>query len=254
MGGISILGSSCKQALNTKKPNIISILADDLGYGDLGCYGQRKIKTPNLDKMARKGMHFADHYSGSTVCAPFRLCLMTSQHTGHTQILGNREVKPEDRHPMGVNALTGAEVLKNAGYTTSAFGKWGLGFVCTEHDPNNQGFDEFFGYNCQRVAHHYYPEYLWHNDKKVKLQGNGWKKTVTHTPDLIQEKAPEFIEKNKDKPFFLYIPHIIPHVELIVPEYNMLQSYREKFKETLLKVIMQKAHVKDPDFSFEYEQ
>jgi len=214
-----------------EKPNIIFILADDLGYGDLGCYGQKKIKTPNLDKMANEGMRFTNHYSGSTVCAPSRSCLMTGQHTGHTPIRGNKEYKPEGQHPMGADALTVAEVLKKAGYTTGAFGKWGLGFVGTEGDPNNQGFDEFFGYNCQRVAHRYYPEYLWHNDKKVKLPGNDWTNKVTYGPDAIQEKTLEFIEKNHNKPFFCYVPHIIPHAEILVPEDEIFKSYEGTFKE-----------------------
>lgn len=231
LAGISILGTGCKNALNTRKPNIIYILADDLGYGDLGCYGQKRIQTPNLDRMAAEGLRFTQHYAGSTVCAPSRSCLMTGQHTGHTPIHGNKEFKPEGQHPMGADALTVAEVLKDAGYTTGAFGKWGLGFVGTEGDPNNQGFDEFFGYNCQRVAHRYYPKYLWHNDQKVKLPGNDWTNKVTYGPDAIQEKTLEFIQKNRNKPFFCYVPHIIPHAELLVPEDEIFKSYEGTFEE-----------------------
>jgi len=231
MAGISILGTRCKKVLNTRRPNIIYILADDLGYGDLGCYGQKKIKTPNLDQMANEGIRFTSHYSGSTVCAPSRSCLMTGQHTGHTPIRGNKECKPEGQYPLRADALTVAEVLKKAGYTTGAFGKWGLGFVGTEGDPNNQGFDEFFGYNCQRVAHRYYPEYLWHNDQKVKLPGNDWTNKVTYAPDVIQEKAVEFIQKNHNKPFFCYIPHTIPHAEILAPRDDIFKNYQGKFEE-----------------------
>ena len=162
---------------DTKRPNIIYILADDLGYGDLGCFGQKDIRTPNLDRMAHEGMRFTQHYSGSTVCAPSRSCLMTGLHTGHTPIRGNKEYYPEGQHPLPAKAVTIAEILKKSGYTTGAFGKWGLGYPGSDGDPNNQGFDEFYGYNCQRFAHNYYPYFLWHNYKKVILSGNEGKKT-----------------------------------------------------------------------------
>ena len=215
-----------------QKPNIIYILADDLGYGDLGCYGQTKIETPNIDKMATEGMLFTQHYSGSTVCAPSRCVLMTGKHTGHSAIRGNKEYKPEGQHPMKGAAITIAEVLKEAGYTTGAFGKWGLGFTGTEGDPNNQGFDEFYGFNCQREAHRYYPKHLWHNSEKVLLEGNDFKKTETYAADVIHEQALKFIEDNKNKPFFMYYPSTIPHAELIIPEGEMMQKYRGRFKET----------------------
>lgn len=215
----------------TAKPNIIYILADDLGYGDLGCYGQTKIETPNLDKMAKEGMLFTQHYAGSTVCAPSRSVLLTGQHTGHTPIRGNKENELEGQHPISSTALTLAELLCQAGYTTGAFGKWGLGFVGTEGDPNNQGFDEFYGYNCQRQAHRYYPEHLWHNNKKVLLEGNDFKNTETYSGDLIHEQALKFIENNKDQPFFMYYPNVIPHAELIMPEGEMMNKYRGKFEE-----------------------
>ena len=140
-----------------QKPNIIYILADDLGYGDLSLTGQEKFSTPNIDKLARNGMFFTEHYSGSTVCAPSRSALMTGQHTGHTFVRGNREVQPEGQEPLGGSEVTIPELLKSAGYKTGAFGKWGLGFPGSEGDPNNQGFDEFYGYNCQRMGHNYYP-------------------------------------------------------------------------------------------------
>jgi arylsulfatase A-like enzyme len=160
---------------------------------------------------------------------------MTGLHTGHAPIRGNKEYKPEGQHPMKAEAFTVAEMLKDDGYVTGAFGKWGLGFVGTEGDPNNQGFDEFFGYNCQRYAHRYYPEYLWHNDQKVMLPGNDWSHTVTYAPDVIHEKALEFIETNKNRPFFLFYPNTIPHAELLAPDDDLLKKYMGKFEETPYK-------------------
>ncbi len=211
------------------KPNIVYILADDLGYGDLSCYGQKLFSTPNIDKLASSGIKFTQHYSGSTVCAPSRSSLMTGQHTGHTFIRGNKTWEPEGQYPLEKEAVTIAEILKNEGYTTGAFGKWGLGFIGTEGDPNNQGFDEFFGYNCQGLAHNYYPYYLWHNSEKIMLEENeGFKKGI-YAPDIIHEQALKFLESNKDKPFFLYYPSVIPHAELFAPEEYMKQ-YRGKFE------------------------
>ena len=140
-----------------KKPNIIYIMADDLGYGDLGCYGQEKFSTPNIDNLANEGIRFTQHYSGSTVCAPSRSSLMTGQHTGHTFIRGNKGAQPEGQYPIDSSVVTIAELLKNDGYVTGAFGKWGLGPPGSEGDPNMQGFDNFYGYNCQSLAHNYYP-------------------------------------------------------------------------------------------------
>ncbi len=228
---LSVSGCTMQQK-EPQKPNIIYILADDLGYGDLGCYGQTKIETPNLDRLAAEGMIFTQHYSGSTVCAPSRGVLMTGMHTGHSAIRGNKEYKPEGQHPMKAEAFTVAELLKEAGYVTGAFGKWGLGFVGTEGDPNNQGFDTFFGYNCQREAHRYYPLHLWRNDEKVILEGNDFTNTETYAPDLIHQEVLKFIEENRDEPFFLFYPNVIPHAELIIPEGEMMEKYRGKFKET----------------------
>lgn len=213
-------------------PNIIYILADDLGYGDVGSYGQTRIETPSLDKMAEEGMLFTQHYAGSTVCAPSRSVLLSGKHTGHTAIRGNKEYEPEGQHPLNEETYTIAEMLKDAGYTTGAFGKWGLGFVGTEGDPNKQGFDEFFGYNCQRQAHRYYPEHLWHNEEKVTLEGNDFKSTEEYSGHLIHEQALKFIESKKDQPFFLYYANVIPHAELIMPEGEMMEKYRGKFEET----------------------
>lgn len=229
---VLILVSCQKKPANNEqevsKPNIVYILADDLGYGDLSCYGQTHFKTPNLDKMAGEGMLFTQHYAGTTVCAPSRSSLMTGQHTGHTPIRGNKEWKPEGQWPIPDQAYTVAELLKEAGYTTGAFGKWGLGFVGTEGDPNKQGFDEFYGYNCQRMAHNYYPGHLWHNQQKITLEGNSGDGFATYAPTMIHEQALKFIENNKDKPFFLYYPNVIPHAELLLPEEN-LAEFRGQF-------------------------
>lgn len=229
--GFAILFNSCElKAKSDKKskPNIIYILADDLGYGDLSCYGQTKFSTPNIDKMAEQGMTFTQHYSGSTVCAPSRSALMTGQHTGHTYIRGNKEHKPEGQHPLKGEAITVAELFKQAGYTTGAFGKWGLGYPGSEGDPNNQGFDVFFGYNCQMLGHHYYPYFLRSNQDSLVLTANAGRENGTYAPNLIHEKTLEFIEDNRDNPFFLYIPSIIPHAELFAPE-EYMAKYRGKF-------------------------
>ncbi len=214
---------------HTKKPNIIYILADDLGYGDLSLTGQEKFLTPNIDKLAKNGMFFTQHFSGSTVCAPSRSSLMTGQHTGHTFIRGNREINPEGQYPLDSSVITIPELLKSAGYVTGAFGKWGLGYPSSDGDPNNQGFDEFYGFNCQRLGHNYYPYHIWHNQTKELLEGNNEKNTETYGPDIIHQKAISFLEKNKDTTFFMYYPSIIPHAELVAPE-----IYMEKFRGKLL--------------------
>lgn len=211
------------------KPNIIFILADDLGYGDLGFLGQKYIETPNIDRLAQEGMFFTNHYSGAPVCAPARSAFITGLHSGHTPVRGNFEVLPEGQYPMPDSLETLAKVMKQAGYATGAFGKWGLGFVGTTGDPNLQGFDQFFGYNCQRYAHRYYPAHLWENRVKVELPGNGWTQKTTYAPDLIQEETLKFIEENKDQPFFLFMPIVMPHAELAAPDDEILKKFRLKF-------------------------
>ncbi|MUH37656.1 arylsulfatase [Zobellia amurskyensis] len=210
------------------RPNIVYILADDLGYGDLSSYGQQKFTTPNIDKLAKDGILFTQHYSGSTVCAPSRSALLTGMHTGHTVVRGNKEIMPEGQYPLPDNTFTMAEAMKEAGYATGAFGKWGLGFPGSEGDPLNQGFDTFFGYNCQRLGHNYYPGHLWANKDSLVLKGNLGTKKGTYAPGLIHEKTLEFIELNKDNPFFLYVASIIPHAELAAPE-EIMEKYRGKF-------------------------
>lgn len=210
------------------RPNIIYILADDLGYGDVSCYGQEHFQTPNIDRLAVEGMLFTQHYAGSTVCSPSRSSLMTGQHTGHTFIRGNRSMPNHGNYPINAESVTVAELLKEAGYVTGAFGKWGLGMNATTGDPNQQGFDEFYGYLSQTLAHNYYPYHLWHNQKKIVLEGNQGTKKETYAPNLIHQKALSFIEENKDTSFFLYYPTTIPHAELAAPEVYM-QKFRGKF-------------------------
>lgn len=211
-----------------RKPNIVYILADDLGYGDVGYNGQQKFETPNIDKLAEQGMVFTQHYSGSTVCAPSRSALMTGLHTGHTPIRGNKEIMPEGQWPLPDSSYTLAEMLKDATYVTGAFGKWGLGYPTSEGDPNNQGFDEFYGYNCQRYGHHYYPDFLRHNQDKIMLKENANGINNVYAPNLIHEQALKFMEKNKDTSFFMFYPTIIPHAELFAPE-EYMQKFRGKF-------------------------
>jgi arylsulfatase A len=218
---------ACEQ--KKQAPNIIYILADDLGYGDLSFTGQQKFQTPNIDALAKDGMFFTQHYAGSTVCAPSRSALMTGQHTGHTFIRGNKEAPIEGQYPMDSAVVTVAEYLKMAGYTTGIYGKWGLGSPFSEGDPLNQGFDQFYGYNCQRLAHNYYPYHLWDNQTKEVLTANQDSLKGDYAPELIHEKALTFIEENKDQPFFLYYASLIPHAELFAPE-----RYMEMFRGKLL--------------------
>lgn len=229
----TIISTACSEnkkdiSNQTNKPNIIYILADDLGYGDLSCYGQTKFSTPHIDALAKEGLLFTQHYAGSSVCAPSRSTLLTGLHTGHTPIRGNKEVRPEGQWPLPDSTYTLAELLKDDGYVTGAFGKWGLGYPNSQGDPLKQGFDEFYGYNCQRLAHNYYPYHLWDNDKKVILEGNAGASEKQYAPELIHQKAVQFINKNKDKPFFLYYPSIIPHAELFAPN-DYMNRFLGKF-------------------------
>jgi arylsulfatase A-like enzyme len=224
------------------KPNIIFILADDLGYTELGSYGQKIIKTPHLDKLAGQGMRLTRHYSGSPVCAPSRCVLMTGKHPGHATIRNNGEVKPEGQRPLLPDEPTIASMLKERGYATGAFGKWGLGFPGSVGDPLNKGFDRFFGYNCQRHAHSFYPNYLWDDDKRITLDNdppvpgharlkpdedpkdpkNYEKyKGKDYSADRIIEQVLAFIKTNKDKPFYCYYPTLIPHLALHVPDEDL---------------------------------
>lgn len=188
------------------RPNLIFILADDLGYGDLGCYGQKRIRTPNIDKLAASGIRFTQAYAGATVCAPSRCCLMTGMHTGHAHIRGNAKVdlRPSDR--------TVAEVLKGAGYKTAMFGKWGLGTAGNSGVPNRKGFDQWFGYLDQTHAHTYYPTQLWDNEDEFFLKGNFGPDRTEYSHDLFTERALKFVDAQRaGSPFFLYLPYTIPH-------------------------------------------
>lgn len=229
---ISLYGCSQPQNPTQRPPNIVFIMADDLGIGDIGAYGQQYIATPHIDRLAENGMRFTNFYAGTTVCAPSRSSLMTGQHTGHTHIRGNKEIQPEGQEPLADSIQTLAMILQQAGYATGAFGKWGLGMVGTSGDPNRKGFDTFFGYNCQRQSHRYYPTHLWHNDKKIVLEGNDLTQKVHYAPELIQEQTLKFIEDHRDEPFFLFVPTILPHAELVVPDDKFYQQYENQFDET----------------------
>ena len=233
------------------KPNIVFILADDLGYGDVGAFGQKRIRTPNIDALAREGMRLTQHYSGNAVCAPSRCVLITGKHPGHAIVRNNRELKPEGQFPLPEGTVTLPKLLQQGGYTTGAFGKWGLGGPGSSGDPLNQGFDRFFGYNCQRVAHNYYPTSLWNNAERAPLRNPHFAAQQTlpddadlkdpetyrrfsgqdYAPDLIAEQSLEFIKANQSKPFFLYFPSTVPHLALQVPE-DSLAEYAGEFPET----------------------
>ena len=216
---------------STSVPNIVLILADDLGYSELGCYGQRWIETPHIDAIAAGGLRFTQFYSGCPVCAPARCVLLTGRHTGHSFIRTNREVKPEGQLPIPDEEVTIAELLKARGYATGAMGKWGLGITGSSGDPNRQGFDLFFGFNCQRHAHNHYPRVLWRNQERVPLAGND--RTLygeQYSQDLFTREALQFIRDNKDRPFFLYLPFAIPHLSIQAPEESLAQ-YKDKIPE-----------------------
>ncbi|MEN9574316.1 MAG: hypothetical protein RL514_2171 [Verrucomicrobiota bacterium] len=235
-----------------RPPNVIFIIADDLGYGDLGCYGQKFIRTPNLDRMAAEGMRFTQHYSGNAVCAPSRCVLMTGKHPGHAFIRDNRQFQPkeEGQFPIPADTVTVAKLFQQRGYATGGFGKWGLGGPGTTGEPLKQGFTRWYGYNCQAVAHNFYPTYLWDNDRKVPLQNAAFPaqgklqpgedpldpKTYArfqgrdYAPDLIAEQTRAFVRANKDQPFYCFVPTTVPHVALQVPE-DSLAEYVGRFDD-----------------------
>jgi arylsulfatase A len=237
-----------QKTVKSQKPNIIVILADDMGYGDAGCYGQQKIATPHIDEMASQGMRFTQFYSGSAVCAPARTTLMLGRHTGHISIRGNRGMKPEGQFPLATTDTTFAMRLQKAGYTTAAFGKWSLGFIGTPGDPANKGFDDFYGYNCQTLAHNYYPDHLWSNTTRIEFPDNE-KKHTNYSADLIHQQALNFLQRQtKDQPFFLYLPYTLPHADLTIPHDSVYNHYVQLFNEPAL---LQPAKPKDPDKIFE---
>jgi len=253
------LFSLCREP--ERRPNIIYILADDLGYTELGCYGQKKIRTPNLDRMASEGMRFTQHYAGSPVCAPSRCTLLTGRHTGHAYIRDNDEMPErgdvwndpsiEGQRPLPAGTHTIGSALKSSGYVTGAIGKWGLGGPEDTGHPNQQGFDHWYGYLCQREAHNYYPPHLWRNGSRHILDGNPRFKSHQrfpkdsdpqdpaaydrysgrdYAPDLMLSEALEFIRTHQATPFFLYLAHTIPHLALQVPE-DSLKEYAGRFPE-----------------------
>lgn len=229
------LHSAAFSADAPRRPNIVFILADDLGVFDLGCYGQQKIRTPSIDTLAAGGMRFTQFYTGNAVCAPSRCVLMTGKHAGHAFVRDNKSVKPEGQWPIPADTVTIAKLLKEKGYATGAAGKWGLGNMESTGNPLKQGFDMFFGYNCQGHAHNHYPSWLWKNGEKIKLEGNTDSDTgKTYSHDLMEAECLSFIKANKEKPFFLYVPFTIPHLALQVPE-DSLNEYKGKWEETPYK-------------------
>jgi arylsulfatase A len=254
---IGLFAFTLRAAEPAKKPNIIFILADDLGYGDIGPFGQKIIRTPTLDKLASEGMKFTQHYAGSPVCAPSRCVLITGRHSGHAFVRDNHEIGTwysfAGQLALPATELSLAAALKSAGYVTGAFGKWGLGGIGSPGDPLKHGFDHFFGFNDQRQAHNYYPQYLNDDEGKLVLTGNtnvSEKEGLSlapgadphdpasyadfigrqYAPDLCCERALEFIRDHKDAPFFLYYPTTVPHLALQVPE-DSLAEYRGKLDD-----------------------
>lgn len=211
---------TCAAQSTERPPNIILIMADDLGYGELGCYGQEKIKTPRLDRMAAEGLRFTRYYAGAPVCAPTRCTLMTGKHSGHAFIRDNRELKTEGQFPLPAATRTLASSLKQSGYTTAMVGKWGLGGPGSTGEPNSLGFDFFFGYLCQREAHNYYPTHLWKNTTRIDLEGNSPGNLIgkRYAQTLFMTEIESFLRSRKPEPFFLYLPFTIPHVAIQAEE------------------------------------
>ena len=229
MLGLLSAGGYAAQAQS--RPNVIVIMVDDMGYGDLGCYGSQKIHTPRIDRMAAEGLRFTDFYSGTSVCAPSRAALMTGMHTGHTAVRGNKEIKPEGQYPLPDSSFTMAELFQAAGYVTGGFGKWGLGSPGSGGDPMHQGFNRFYGYNCQREAHQLYPDHLWSDLQRVSLDNRPGQQRQ-YAPDLIQEQALSFLSANSGRPFFMYLAYTPPHAALQVPPGDSaFEAYKKIFNE-----------------------
>jgi arylsulfatase A len=225
-----------KKPVKAAKPNIIYILADDMGYGDLSCYGQMNFSTPTLDSLAATGIRFTDHYAGSPVCAPSRASLVTGRDVGHSRVRGNHESSPlgfGSGYPLLPEDPTIAEVLKKGGYATALIGKWGLGMNSTTGAPNKKGFDYFYGFLNQAHAHYQYPDYLHRNMEKVSIPENNDGKYGKFSGDIFTSESLQYIKKQKaDQPFFLYLSYITPHAELIVPDDSLFHSFKGKFNET----------------------
>src|SRR5687768_11205828 len=210
-GALALRSGTARAA--EKKPNIIFILCDDLAQGDLGCYGQKLIQTPNLDRMAREGTRFTQAYCGTTVCAPSRTSLMTGLHSGHAPVRANWEIAPgEGQLPLPQETVTVAQILKDSGYATACCGKWGMGMFDTTGSPLKKGFDHFFGYNCQRHAHSYFPEYLYRDAERFELPGNDGKGIgKTYAQEMIQSDAEQWLRANYTRPFLLFYAITLPH-------------------------------------------
>jgi arylsulfatase A len=207
------------------KPNIIFILSDDIAQGDLGCYGQKLIQTPNLDRMAAEGTRYMQAYCGTSVCAPSRSSLMTGLHMGHCPIRANREIQPEGQMPLPEGTFTVARLLKSQGYSTACIGKWGMGMFDTSGSPFRMGFDHFFGYNCQRHAHSYFPRYLYRGDQRFELPGNtGAGKGETYAQNLIADETLQWVRANRDRPFFLFYAITLPHGRYEIDDQGIYQD------------------------------
>lgn len=225
-----LLGLSGSPAAAAARPNLIFILSDDLAQGDVGAYGQKLIQTPHLDRMAREGTRYTQAYCGTTVCAPSRTSLMTGLHMGHSPIRANREVQPEGQKPLPAGTVTVAQILKSAGYAATCAGKWGMGMFDSTGSPLKVGFDHFFGYNCQRHAHSYFPTYLYNDDQRFELPGNDGNKKVegkgaVYAQDLIANETLKFVKANQHKPFFLFYAITLPHGTFQINDQGI---YRDK--------------------------
>ncbi|MDO8543184.1 MAG: arylsulfatase [Opitutaceae bacterium] len=227
---LAVAAATSAMAASARPPNIVYIMADDLGYGDIGPFGQKKIRTPSLDRLAAEGTCFDQFYPGAAVCSPSRCVLMTGLHTGHARIRGNHGTAGLQRVPLRAEDVTVAEVLKSAGYATAIAGKWGLGEPGNEGIPNRQGFDHWFGYLNNDLAEFYFPEKIWKNEQEITLPGNVGGKRGQYSNDLMTEEALGFIEANRARPFFVYLAYTIPHSRLEVPA-DSLAEYAGKFPE-----------------------
>jgi arylsulfatase A-like enzyme len=204
--------SGSRYCAAAEQPNLIFILSDDVAQGDLGCYGQKLIQTPRLDQMAAEGTRYLQAYCGTSVCAPSRASFFTGLHSGHSPIRGNYEAAPEGQFPLPADTVTIAEVAQSAGYSTATFGKWGMGFFDTSGSPLSQGIEHFFGYNCQRHAHSYFPTYLYDDNVPFRLPGNDGKKVGdTYAQELIQNDMLSWIRAHRAEPFFLFYAITLPH-------------------------------------------
>ncbi|MCC6782957.1 MAG: arylsulfatase [Planctomycetes bacterium] len=250
LAGSALLGAARGQsghdAAGERPPNLVVMLADDLGWGELGCYGQRKIATPALDRLAAQGLRFTQGYCGAPVCAPSRAVLLTGRSSPYAEIRDNREVKPEGQHPLSDGAVTLAELVRDAGYATGAFGKWGLGAVGSSGDPNRQGFARFFGYICQRQAHSYYPDWLWVDGTRLWLDNPGVPghgklsegetgyarfRGNEYAPARILAAAKGFVRAHAGRPFFLYVPFVQPHLAMQPPA-DLVDAYPTEWDAT----------------------